>query len=86
METSKRGKSKTAGATPLKGTDACPEPKPTGASRRGSLSREAIARRAYELYVERGCASGNAQEDWLKAEKELAQREDDEPDSAKDDA
>ena len=34
-----------------------------------------ISRRAYELYVERGCHDGNAQEDWLDAEREVLNRE-----------
>jgi hypothetical protein len=33
---------------------------------------EAIALRAYELYLERGGADGHAIEDWLRAERELA--------------
>ncbi len=35
-------------------------------------SGEAIARRAYELYLERGGEHGRDLEDWVKAEKELA--------------
>jgi Protein of unknown function (DUF2934) len=35
------------------------------------VSREAIARRAHELYVERGYKNGNEVEDWLTAEKEF---------------
>jgi Protein of unknown function (DUF2934) len=34
-------------------------------------SNEAIARRAYELYLERGSVSGYELEDWLLAEAEL---------------
>jgi Protein of unknown function (DUF2934) len=34
-------------------------------------SREAIAQRAYELYLARGGAGGSEQEDWLQAEREL---------------
>lgn len=34
-------------------------------------SREAIAQRAYELYLARGGADGSEQEDWLQAEREL---------------
>jgi Protein of unknown function (DUF2934) len=34
-------------------------------------SKEAIARRAHELYVERGYENGREIEDWLKAEQEL---------------
>ena len=35
------------------------------------VSKENIARRAYELYTQRGCEPGNDVEDWLNAEKEL---------------
>ena len=35
------------------------------------LHKEDIARRAYELYVQRGGEPGNDVEDWLRAEKEL---------------
>ena len=35
------------------------------------LSREDIAHRAYELYVQRGGEPGNDVEDWVRAEKEL---------------
>jgi Protein of unknown function (DUF2934) len=34
-------------------------------------TREAIARRAYELYLQRGSVSGYEVEDWLQAEAEL---------------
>ena len=34
-------------------------------------SRDAIAKRAFELFVARGGANGNAFEDWLRAEQEL---------------
>jgi Polyketide cyclase / dehydrase and lipid transport/Protein of unknown function (DUF2934) len=37
-------------------------------------TQEEIARRAYELYIERGQAPGNEREDWLEAEKELSER------------
>lgn len=33
---------------------------------------EKIAQRAYQLYEEGGCVSGNDTPDWLKAEKEIA--------------
>jgi len=36
-----------------------------------SLSHEAIAQRAYELFLHRGHAHGHALEDWLQAEREL---------------
>lgn len=34
-------------------------------------TQDAIARRAYELFCERGCANGQDVEDWLQAEQEL---------------
>jgi hypothetical protein len=37
-------------------------------------SREEIARRAYEIYLERGQIPGHAEEDWLQAERELSGR------------
>jgi hypothetical protein len=41
------------------------------ASKRDPI-REAIALRAYELYLARGSADGHAIDDWLQAERELA--------------
>jgi len=35
------------------------------------LNHEAIAKRAYELYLARGCVNGSAEQDWLQAESEL---------------
>jgi hypothetical protein len=35
-------------------------------------SLEEIRLRAYELHVEKGCAHGRDQDDWLQAERELA--------------
>ena len=43
-----------------------------GASRSHELHQE-IARRAYELFLERGGTDGHADEDWLRAERELRQ-------------
>lgn len=40
----------------------------------GALSdelRERIAKRAYELYLQRGCREGRAGEDWVDAEREI---------------
>jgi hypothetical protein len=34
--------------------------------------RERIAARAYELYLARGGADGQAEDDWLAAERELS--------------
>ena len=41
------------------------------ASPTGSKTQERIARRAYELYVQRGRQEGNALEDWLQAERQV---------------
>jgi hypothetical protein len=41
---------------------------PNGA---GRPSQEAIAKRAYELYLQRGSISGYELDDWLQAEAEL---------------
>lgn len=38
-------------------------------------THEEIALRAYEIYLERGGASGNALEDWTRAERELMERD-----------
>jgi DUF2934 family protein len=35
-------------------------------------TREQIAKRAYELYLERGSVEGHHEEDWLLAEAELS--------------
>jgi hypothetical protein len=37
-------------------------------------TREDIARRAYEIYLERGGAPGHELEDWIRAERELTQK------------
>ncbi len=39
--------------------------------RKVSPSREAIARRAFELFALRGGTNGHAFEDWIRAEREL---------------
>jgi hypothetical protein len=38
----------------------------------GAATHEAIARRAHQLFVQRGCGHGHDLEDWLLAERELA--------------
>ena len=38
----------------------------------GSLDAEAIAKRAYELYLQRGSVSGHELDDWLEAEAQLS--------------
>lgn len=40
--------------------------------KRQELSKEDIAHRAYELYVQRGAEPGKEVEDWVRAEKELS--------------
>ena len=35
------------------------------------VDHEAIAKRAFELFIERGCEHGHHEEDWLRAEREL---------------
>lgn len=37
----------------------------------GLPTSEQVARRAYELYLERGCGPGQDVNDWLQAEQEL---------------
>jgi hypothetical protein len=52
-------------------------PSPAALPLAGSPSRpsvESIARRAYEIYLERGGEHGHDQEDWLRAEGELLAR------------
>jgi len=39
---------------------------------RQEVSRDGIARRAYEIYVQRGGENGKDVEDWLRAEKEVS--------------
>lgn len=46
-------------------------------------SREEIERRAYEIYEERGCEDGHADDDWFAAERELSERLAAEPDSGR---
>ncbi len=42
----------------------------------GAPNDSAIARRAYELFEERGREPGRDQDDWLQAERELRERPD----------
>jgi hypothetical protein len=37
----------------------------------GKLDEDAIRAKAYELWLERGCPPGSAEEDWLEAERLL---------------
>lgn len=36
-----------------------------------SIPHQEIARRAYDLWQERGCPIGSPEEDWLRAEEEI---------------
>ena len=42
-----------------------------GASAPRGSSQDAIERRAYQIFLERGGTDGHAEEDWLQAEYEL---------------
>lgn len=48
---------------------------PPGATFPARPSQEEIARRAHEIYLARGGREGHETEDWLQAERELAQNE-----------
>ena len=47
-------------------------PELAGDTNVAGADRERIAARAYELYLARGAADGQAQDDWLAAERELS--------------
>ena len=47
-------------------------PKARTASAR-TITENDIARRAYDLYLARGCTPGHQLDDWLQAERELRQ-------------
>jgi hypothetical protein len=49
------------------------EPAPADSAVR--LSQHEIANLAYEFWVDRGCPHGSADEDWLRAERELRKRQ-----------
>ncbi|MBI2203476.1 MAG: DUF2934 domain-containing protein [Candidatus Rokubacteria bacterium] len=51
-------------------TETPPEATPA-APPNGAADRDAIARRAYEIYRSRGGAEGSDVEDWLEAERQL---------------
>ena len=50
---------------------------------RQEVSRDEIARRAYEIYVQRGGENGKDVEDWLRAEKEVSGKAADVPAKAR---
>ena len=47
----------------------------TTADQSNAERRAEIARRAYELYLERGCVAGEDLDDWLKAEREVLEKD-----------
>ena len=51
-----------------------PAPKARKTTTRTASKRthEQIAKRAYEIYLERGCLPGDPMQDWLQAEQELS--------------
>lgn len=51
------------------------KPKSTSESEPTVLLHDEIAKRAYEIYLERNGAPGSADDDWLCAEEELRNRE-----------
>lgn len=40
-----------------------------------ALSHSDVESRAYDLWQDRGCADGSAEDDWFEAERELESRE-----------
>ena len=48
-------------------------PQSVGDTTAAAVDRDRIARRAYELYLQRGGSDGSAMNDWLEAERELGQ-------------
>jgi hypothetical protein len=66
MAKSPRRKSADAATTPA---DRAPKARMDAAS----ITEHDIARRAYDLYLARGCTPGHQLEDWLQAERELRQ-------------
>jgi hypothetical protein len=52
-------------------TDERAQPTKRATPRQSEPSREAISKRAYELYLRRGSVPGYETEDWLQAEAEL---------------
>ena len=54
-----------------------PHAQPSARSAAGDIEPEAIAHRAYELFQERGREPGREFDNWLRAEHELKQSNDD---------
>ncbi|QEL20151.1 DUF2934 domain-containing protein [Limnoglobus roseus] len=52
------------------------------ATESGSIPRDKIAERAYEIWLQNGRPSGTVDRDWLQAEREIAAERDAKPDAA----
>lgn len=61
------------GSSVTRATKRAPTLAPAPADKR-MPTQEQIARRAYQIYLERGGAPGHALEDWTRAESELIQK------------
>jgi hypothetical protein len=48
-----------------------PRPRPVAAA---TPTHEDIARRAYQIYVEKGCPQGQSEENWRQAEQDIQNR------------
>jgi hypothetical protein len=78
-----RAKTPRATTSPKKQVLTMPEVTSTQQIRKASPSANSqtlelegqIRQRAYELYQERGCTSGQENEDWLRAEREVLARQ-----------
>jgi hypothetical protein len=46
-------------------------PQDSGDTTAATIDRDRVARRAYDLYLARGCGEGQELDDWLCAEREL---------------
>jgi hypothetical protein len=67
-------KSKAVTAVMKDGQHAAIESRSAQTWRASAPTPEEIRQRAYELHVERGCAHGRDQDDWLRAEQELMEK------------
>ena len=56
------------------GTAVATAPQSVGDTTAAAGDRDRIARRAYELYLQRGGAGGDAMDDWLTAEREVSRQ------------
>lgn len=48
-------------------------PQSSGDTTAATIDRDRVAQRAYELYLARGCGEGQDLDDWLCAEREVAE-------------